>query len=109
MHNAPYPPLDKSHLCPKLNKRKIDWLACISDGYAITNNHLYETNLFGRIIWELCDGKKNFQEIINESKEILLDYFAEDITDELMKDIETEIGRFLEVMEKEKLISWQKK
>jgi len=96
-------------LCPKLSKRDTKWIVFINDGYALTNTHLYETNLFGRLIWEMCDGKKNLNEIYKEVELMLLDYFADDITEELMIDIKKEALRFLEVMEKEQLIEWKEK
>ncbi len=109
IHKASYPTDSKKGLCPKLNKKNISWVACLSDGYALTNSQLYETNLFGRIVWEMCDGEHTIEEIINEVEKTLLDYFAGDITEKLIVDIKKEIARFIDVMEKEGLIIWTKK
>lgn len=109
MQDAKEPPEDKFHLCPALQKDDIKWVACKSDGFVLTSKHLYETNLFGRLIWEMCDGKHTIPEIYNEVEKTLLDYFAPDITEQLMKDIKKEIGKFLYAMEKEKLIVWKNK
>jgi hypothetical protein len=109
MLNAIEPPEKKSQLCPKLCKTDIKWIACKSDGIVLTKKHFYETNLFGRLVWEMCDGQHTVSELCDEIEKTLSYYFASDITKELMKEIRKEIGKFLYTMEKENLITWEKK
>ena len=99
----------KNQLCPKLCKTNIKWVACKNDGFALTKKYFYQTNLFGRLVWEMCDGNHTVSEICKEIEKTLLDYFAPDITRKLMKEIKKEIEKFLYVMEKEKLITWEEK